>query len=134
MKAKSLASLQYAANQFGMSNGDPGKRQARREARQARRGGGGSDDAVQVCTKETAKEGKCGAYLGGGESKGNVQRTKSKKPAGGEKNKVLNPRQAARRARKFEKMRANAPARPMTAKEKKNLVGPPAPDYITKKK
>ena len=90
MKSKSLASRQYASNQFGMSNGDPGKRQARREARQSRRGGGGSDDAVQVCTKETAKEGKCGAYAGGGPSTGNVQKAKNKKPtAGGEKNKVL---------------------------------------------
>lgn len=133
MKSKSLASRQYAANTFGANNGDPGKRQARREARQSRRGGGGSDDAVQVCTKETAKEGKCGAYAGGGPSTGNVQKAKNTKPtAGGEKNKVLNPRQAARRKEKFEKARANAPARPMTAKEKRNFVGPPTPDYVTK--
>lgn len=107
---KRLASQQYTMNQFGI--GDPGKRQARREARQAKRNGGKDNgDAVQVCTKETAKEGKCGAYNGGGPSLGKVQKANKPKVAKGEKPKVLSKRQAEKRATQFEKNRQNAAAR-----------------------
>jgi hypothetical protein len=124
MRSKMMASRQYASNQFGVRNGDPKPKRGKKKD---------NGDAVQVCTKETAKEGKCGAYAGGGQSTGNVQKAKNTKPtSGGEKNKVLNPRQAERRARKFEKARANAPARPMTAADKRKFVGPPTPDYVTK--
>jgi hypothetical protein len=107
---KKTASRLYAMNQMGM-NGDPGKRQARREARQAKRNGGGSEEAVKVCTKETAKKGECGAYNGGGPSRGNVQKARKPNLPKGEKPKVLSKRQAERRANQFEKNRQNAAAR-----------------------
>lgn len=137
-----MASKQYTANQFGMSNGDPGKRQERREARQAGRGGGGkSDDNVQVCTKETAKEGKCGAFAGGGPSTGNVQKSNYKKPSSssrGGKNVVLKPGsfKAKRHSRSLAKVRENAPAmKNLTRKQKEtqSQMGPPTPSYVTDK-
>jgi hypothetical protein len=142
MKSKMMASRQYTANMFGMSNGDPGKRQARqerRDARQATRGGSKSNDNVEVCTAKTAKEGKCGAYAGGGPSTGTVQKAKNTKPSsGGEKNVVLKEgsRKLARHQRNLAKVREKAPARPMTRKEKEkaSVMGPPTPSYVTDKK
>jgi len=135
-----MASKQYTANMFGKSSGDPGKRQARqdrRDARQASRSGK-SDDNVEVCTAKTAKEGKCGAYAGGGPSTGTVQKAKNTKPSsGGEKNVVLTKKQADKRANKFEKARQKAPAmKNLTKKQKEaqNFVGPPTPSYVTDKK
>ncbi len=132
-----MASRQYTANMFGKSSGDPGKRQARqerRDARQATRGGSKSNDNVEVCTAKTAKEGKCGAYAGGGPSTGTVQKAKNTKPSsGGEKNVVLKEgsRKLARHQRNLAKVRAKAPARPMTRKEKEkaNEMRPSRQDY-----
>ena len=136
-----MASKQYTANQFGKSSGDPGKRQARqdrRDARQASRSGK-SDDNVQVCTKESAKKGKCGAYAGGGPSTGTVQKAKNTKPSsGGEKNKVLKPGTWAykRHQKSMDKVRKNAPAmKNLTKKQKEaqSQMGPPTPSYVTEK-
>ena len=138
MKSKMMASRQYAANQFGVSNGEPSKRQERREARQATRGGGKSGDAVEVCTAKTAKEGKCSAYGGGGPSTGTVQKAKNTKPsAGGEKNKVMSKKEAASWGKEIGKVKQNAPAmKNLTKKQKEaqNFVGPPTPSYVKKKK
>jgi hypothetical protein len=143
MKSKSMASRQYAMNQFGMTDGDPGRRQARqerRDARQATRGGSKSDDNVEVCTAKTAKKGKCGAYAGGGPSTGTVQKAKNTKPSsGGEKNKVLKPGTWAykRHQKDINKVSKNAPAmKNLTKKQKEaqNFVGPPTPSYVTQKK
>ena len=118
MKSKAMASRQYTANQFGMSNGGP--------KRPKKNGGGKSDDSVEVCTAETAKEGKCGAFAGGGPSMGNVQKSNYKKPSStsrGGKNVVLKPgsRKAERHARSLAKVRENAPAmKNMTKKQKQS--------------
>lgn len=106
-----MASRQYAANQFGMSNGDPKKKN----------GGGKSNDNVEVCTEKTAKEGKCGAYAGGGPSRstGKSVAVKTSSSSEGEANKVLSKKQADKQAVKFEKARAKAPAmKNMTKKQK----------------
>ena len=130
---KKLASQQYAANQMG----DPVRREARqerREARQATRGNGKSNDAVEVCTAKTAKEGKCGAYAGGGPSTGTVKEAKNTQPtSGGEKNKVLRPGTLAYKIHKnkMDKVRNNAaPMMNKTRKQKEveSQMGPPAPE------
>jgi hypothetical protein len=97
-----MASRQYAANQFGMSNGDPKKKN----------GGGKSNDNVEVCTEKTAKEGKCGAYAGGGPSRSTGKSIAVKTSSGskGEKNKVMSKKQADKRADQFAKNRAKAAA------------------------
>ena len=117
---KKTASRLYAMNQMGMGNGDP----------KPKRGKGNKDkgDAVQVCSKDNP--GACGAYAGGGGST-NAQNTGgapglSMKPR--YKKQVLNERQAKRRAKQMEKIRANAPAmNTQTKKQREATVGPPKP-------
>ena len=134
---KKTASSQYASNQFGMSNGDPGKREARqgrRDARQSTRGGGGKDQEVSMnCSKDG-----CATFNTGG-GKSNVGRETNRQNKGGAKGlsgrpqlargRVLNERQANKARKESEKIRASAPARPMTRmeKEKASEMGPPAP-------
>jgi hypothetical protein len=110
MKGKSMASRQYMANQFGMSDGPK---------RPKKNGGGKSDDNVEVCTKETAKKGGCGAYAGGGPSRSTGKSVAMKTSSGskGEKNKVLSKKQADKRAEQFAKNRAKA-AQPKKMKAK----------------
>ena len=127
-----MASKQYTANQFGMTDGPK---------RPKKNGGGKSDDNVQVCTKESAKKGGCGAYAGGGPSRGNVQKSNYKKPSStspGGKRVVLQKgsRKEARWQRSLAKVRENAPAmKNMTRaqKEEQNKMGPPTPSYVTDK-
>jgi len=105
---KKTASKQYAANQMGMSG----------PKRPKKNGGSKSGDNVEVCTAKTAKEGKCGAYAGGGPSRGSGKYTmKTSSSAGGEKNKVLTKKQAEKRAVKFAENRAKA-AQPKKLKSK----------------
>lgn len=104
-----MASRQYAANQFGMSNGGP-KRPKK-----------GKDQGQDMSCSEHG----CAAYDsgGGGSGVGTVSYKGGSASGGsattGEKNKVLTKRQAEKRAVKFEKARAKAPAmKNMTKKQK----------------
>jgi hypothetical protein len=108
MKGKMMASRQYAANQFGMSNGGP-KRPKKNKS--------GEQEVSMSCSKDG-----CSAYDsgGGGSDVGSKSYTvKTSSSTSGEKNKVMSKRQADRRAVKFEKARAKAPAmKNMTKKQK----------------
>ncbi len=104
-----MASRQYAANQFGMSNGGP-KRPKK-----------GKDQGQDMSCSEHG----CAAYDsgGGGSGVGTVSYKGGGASGGsattGEKNKVLTKKQAEKRAVKFEKARAKAPAmKNMTKKQK----------------
>ena len=127
MKSKSMASKQYTANMFGMSNGGPKRPKKGKDQGQdmscsehgcaAYDSGGGGSDVGKV------------SYKGGGASGGSATT--------GEKNKVLTKKQADKRANKFEKARQKAPAmKNLTKKQKEaqNFVGPPTPSYVTDKK
>lgn len=105
MQSKMMASRQYAANQFGMSSGP--KRPKKNK-----------DQGQDMSCSEHG----CAAFDSGGGgsdagSKGYVSKTSSS--TSGERNKVLSKRQAERRAVKFEKARAKAPAmKTMTKKQR----------------
>jgi hypothetical protein len=108
MKGKMMASRQYMANQFGMSNGGP---------KRPKKGKSGEQEVSMNCSKDG-----CSAYDsgGGGSDVGSKSYTvKTSSSTGGEKNKVLNKRQMARREDQFAKARAKAPAmKNMTKKQK----------------
>ena len=104
MKAKSMASLQYAANNFGMSNGGP-KRPKKNK------GGEGQD---MSCSKDG-----CATYNTGG-GKSNVGRETNRQNVGGAKglstkaqykSKVVNKEKEAKRMEKIrtEIKKANTP-------------------------
>lgn len=106
-----MASRQYAANNFGMSNVGPKRPKKNKDQGQdmscsehgcaAYNSGGGGSDAGTV------------SYKGGSASAGSG--------TGGEANKVLTKKQADKRAVKFEKARAKAPAmKNMTKKQKES--------------
>lgn len=106
-----MASRQYAMNNFGMSNGGP---------KRPKKGKSGDQEVSMNCSKDG-----CSAYdSGGGGSNVGTASYKGGSSSGGsattgEKNVVLSKRQAERRAVKFEKARAKAPAmRNMTKKQK----------------
>lgn len=109
MRNKSMASKQYAANQFGMSNGGP---------KRDKKGKSGDQEVSMNCSEDG-----CSAYdSGGGGSNAGTASYKggSSSPRSGskgEKNKVLSKRQAEKRAVKFEKARAKA-AQPKKMKAK----------------
>lgn len=113
MKSKAMASRQYMANQFGMSNGGP---------KRPKKGKGGDQEVSMSCSKDG-----CSAYdSGGGGSNVGTASYKGGGSSGGsattgEKNVVLSKRQAEKRAVKFEKARAKAPAmKNMTKKQKQS--------------
>lgn len=110
-----MASRQYASNQFGMSNGDPKKKK-------------GSDDAVKVCSKDNPAG--CGAYAGGGQAT-NAQNTGGAKGLSSKPqyaSKVVSKKEAEKRAKEMEKIRANAPAmKTQTKKQREAVAGPPKP-------
>jgi hypothetical protein len=105
MNSKTMASRQYTANQFGMSSGP--KRPKKNK-----------DQGQDMSCSEHG----CSAYDsgGGGSDVGSKSYTvKTSSSTSGEKNKVMSKRQADRRAVKFEKARAKAPAmKNMTKKQK----------------
>jgi|688.fasta_scaffold362236_1 hypothetical protein len=98
MRSKMMASRQYAANQFGMSNGDPKKKK--------------KDQEVSMSCSDKG----CSAYdSGGGGSNAGTASYKggSSNPRSGSKgeaNKVLSKKQADKRADQFAKNRAKAAA------------------------
>jgi hypothetical protein len=111
MKGKAMASRQYAANNFGMSNVGP-KRPKKNK-----------DQGQDMSCSEHG----CAAYdSGGGGSNVGTASYKGGSSSGGsattgEKNVVLTKRQAEKRAVKFEKARAKAPAmKNMTKKQKQS--------------
>lgn len=91
-----MASRQYTANMFGMSNGDPKKKKKEQEV-----------------SMECSKDG-CSAYnAGGGKSNTGTTRSSAVKTSSGSKgeaNKVLSKKQADKRAEQFAKNRAKAAA------------------------
>ena len=107
MKARSMASLQYAANQFGMSNSDP-------KPKRGRRGGGGKDQEVSMsCSKDG-----CATYNTGGRSR--VGEKTNRQNKGGAKGlstraqyskQVLKPgsRKAKRWSKSIQKVKDNKP-------------------------
>jgi hypothetical protein len=96
MKSKMMASRQYAANQFGMTNGDPKKKKKDQE-------GEGMSCSEHGCSAYNAGGGKSNT----GSSKYNVKTSSGSK---GESNKVLSKKQADKRAEQFAKNRAKAAA------------------------
>ena len=92
MKNKSLSSRQYAANMFGMGNGDPVK-------------GNKQSKETVTCTKE--KSGRaCGAERGEVRAGGSVKEGKKSSGTGGERNKVMTRKQQIRRSKEMEAFRA----------------------------
>jgi hypothetical protein len=110
MKSKMMASRQYTANMFGMSNGDPKK---------GKKGGKESAETV-TCTRDSSGGGHaCGEERGEVRAGGSVKQGKTSSSTGGEKNVVLTKKQADKRANKFEKARAKAPAMKNLTKKQK---------------
>jgi hypothetical protein len=109
MKSKAMASRQYMANQFGMSNGGP---------KRPKKGKSGDQEVSMSCSEHG-----CSAYdSGGGGSNAGTASYKggSSNPRSGstgEKNKVLSKKQADKRAVKFAENRAKA-AQPKKMKAK----------------
>jgi len=124
MKSKSMASRQYAANQFGMTDGP----------KRPKKGRSGEKGQDMSCSKDG-----CATFNTGG-GKSNVGRETNRQNKGGAKGlsmkakyskQVLNERQIRRAQKENEKIRAKAPARPMTRLEsqKANEMRPSRQDY-----
>lgn len=124
---KKLASSQYAANNFGMSSDGP---------KRPKKGRGGEKGQDMSCSKDG-----CATYNTGG-GKSNVGRETNRQNKGGAKGlstraqyskKVLKTgsRAEKRWEKKIAKVKANAPARPMTRKEKEmaSEMRPSRQDY-----
>jgi hypothetical protein len=97
MRSKTMASRQYMANQFGMSNGDPKKKR--------------KDQEVSMSCSDKG----CAAYDSGGGGSNAGKSTYKKGGSGspgskGEANKVMSKKQASKRADQFAKNRAKAAA------------------------
>jgi hypothetical protein len=115
MNSKMMASRQYTSNQMGVPLPKLGQK-----IKQIFKGRGGSKNHPGPVHEECSEHG-CSAYDsgGGGSDVGSKSYTvKTSSSTSGEKNKVMSKRQADRRAVKFEKARAKAPAmKTMTKKQ-----------------
>lgn len=133
MNSKMMASRQYASNQMGGPLPKLGQK-----IKQIFKGKGGSKNHPGAVHEECSEHG-CNAYAtgGGGSDAGSKSYTvKTSSSTGGEKNKVLNKRQMARRDDQFAKARAKAPAmKNMTKKQKEaaNEMRPSRQDFTAPK-
>ena len=129
-----MASRQYAANQMGGPLPKLGQK-----LKGLFKGKGGSKDHPGAVHEECSKDG-CNAYATGGGASDVGSRSytvKTSSSTGGEKNKVMTKKGAAKWGSRIGKVKQNAPAmKNLTKKQKEaqNFVGPPTPSYVKKKK